>query len=304
MVTGNQVVRILEAIEVLRQRTGRDIPAGTVEVVSFNHLMRRLTDAGLWRYQNVRDAQEIVRAIQYLDQLTQVRETSPERLRELAYDAIYVDEGQDFLEEEFRLLKGLCRINENGGPNLYVFYDDAQNLYGRGRPNWQSLGLDVPGGRSFVMTQCFRNTRPVIEPAFNVLYDSFAQDKAKVPTKELGDLGRWSRNSSSLRRGPLARAVRQPGRRSPPPPPSGFDPRGGAVAGEQGAIYRHRAAGATGRRAGVDVRAQAGRASGKGSGGGKTALRRCVAHAVRPSRPATGDARADNDIHSRIRKGL
>ena len=44
MVTGNQVVRILEAIEVLRQRTGRDIPAGTVEVVSGLSSAARIVD--------------------------------------------------------------------------------------------------------------------------------------------------------------------------------------------------------------------------------------------------------------------
>src|SRR5699024_2821639 len=106
-----------------------------------------------------------------------------------AYDAIYIDEGQDFLEEEFRLLKELCRVSEGSEPNLYVFYDDAQNLYGRGRPNWQSLGLNVRGGRSFVMSQCFRNTRPIVEATFNVLYGTCAAASGQVPTKEFGDIG-------------------------------------------------------------------------------------------------------------------
>ncbi|HEY0007941.1 MAG TPA: hypothetical protein VGB55_04375 [Tepidisphaeraceae bacterium] len=38
------------------------------------------------------------------------------------------------------------------------------------------------------MTQCFRNTRPVIEIAFNILYGSYAANKVGVPTKESADL--------------------------------------------------------------------------------------------------------------------
>lgn len=171
-----------------QQRTGRPVPEGTVEVCSFNTLMYRLFTAGLWRYQSVTDAQNIIRAMQYLGDLQQIREREPQRLHALAYDAIYVDEGQDFLEEEFRLLKELCRVSGGLEPNLYVFYDDAQNLYGRGRPNWQSLGLNVRGGRSYVMTQCFRNTRPILEATFNILYGTCAAAGAVVPTREFGDL--------------------------------------------------------------------------------------------------------------------
>ena len=69
-----------------------------------------------------------------------------------------------------------------------MFYDDAQNLLGRERPNWKSLGLNVVGGRSNVMTQCFRNTRPIVEAAFNVLYGRFAGSRDGVPTKEFGDI--------------------------------------------------------------------------------------------------------------------
>ena len=82
-----------------------------------------------------------------------------------------MDEGQDFLEDDFRLLKGLCRTSKKGGePNLYIFYDDAQNYLGRRRPNWKSLGLNLMGARSRIMTQCFRNTKAIVETSFNVLY--------------------------------------------------------------------------------------------------------------------------------------
>ena len=171
-----------------QQRTGRQAPEGTVEILSFNRLMWKLAEAGLWRYQIVDNAEGIVRALQYGTELEQIKQRNPERLKSLAYDAIYVDEGQDFLEEEFRLLKELCRAGDGVEPNLYVFYDDAQNVYGRSRPNWQSIGLNVRGGRSFVMTQCFRNTRPIVEAIFNVLYGTCAGSPAQVPTRGFGDI--------------------------------------------------------------------------------------------------------------------
>ena len=106
----------------------------------------------------------------------------------MAYDAIFVDEGQDFLEEDFRLLKELCRVQPNHEPNIYVFYDDAQNFLGRKRPNWLSVGLNVRGRRAHVMSHCFRNTCPIVEAAFNVLYGSCANGEGEIPTKEFGDI--------------------------------------------------------------------------------------------------------------------
>jgi superfamily I DNA/RNA helicase len=170
------------------QRNGRLPPPGTVDVFSENTLMYHLFTAGLWTYQTIDKASEIERAMNYLDQLGKARRKHPEKLHDLAYDAIYVDEGQDFDEAHFRLFKELCRTDAKGEPNLHVFYDDAQNLYGRGRPNWQSLGLNVRGGRSHVMSECFRNTRQVVEPSFNVLYGTCAAPNARVPSKEFGDL--------------------------------------------------------------------------------------------------------------------
>ena len=169
-----------------RQRTGGPLPGGIVEVWSYNRLMYHLSQQGLWRYQKVEQGGEAGRANQYLRELMFLKEQDASCLDRCGYDAIYVDEGQDFCEEDFRLLKELCRGNPE--PSLFVFYDDAQNLYGRRRPNWHSLGLNVVG-RSTVMSECFRNTHEIIEPAFNVLYGKFASDSVAVPTRAFGDVG-------------------------------------------------------------------------------------------------------------------
>ena len=38
------------------------------------------------------------------------------------------------------------------------------------------------------MTQCFRNTRPIVEASFNVLYGRHAEGGAEVPTRDFGDI--------------------------------------------------------------------------------------------------------------------
>ena len=172
-----------------RQRTGGPLAEDTVEVWHYNRLLWHLSRKGLWRYQAVESSDEAGRAMQYLAELKYVREHQPELLGAASYDAIYVDEGQDFLEDDFQLLKGLCRTPGEGEPNLAIFYDDAQNLLGRVRPNWKSLGLDLQrGNRSQIMTQCFRSTRPIVEASFNVLYGRFGDSKVGVPTKLFGDV--------------------------------------------------------------------------------------------------------------------
>jgi superfamily I DNA and RNA helicase len=165
-----------------RQRTGRTLPEDAVEVWHYNRLLWHLSTKGLWRYQAVESKDDQGRAGQYLDELEHVRQHQPGLIESVAYDALYVDEGQDFLEEDFRLLKGLCRTPPDGEPDMHIFYDDAQNLLGRKRPNWRSLGLNLVGGRSHVMSQCFRNTRPLIEASFNVLFGRFAESREGVPT--------------------------------------------------------------------------------------------------------------------------
>lgn len=171
-----------------QQRTGRPLPENGLEVRSYNRLMYHLSQQGLWRYQRIGEATDDVRASLYLQNLLDTKKHHPEIFDAVGYDAVYVDEGQDFHEEDFRLLKELCRIAPSQEPNLYVFYDDAQNFLGRKRPNWLSLGLNIRGGRANVMSECFRNTRPIVEAAFNVLYGTMANGNGDIPTREFGDI--------------------------------------------------------------------------------------------------------------------
>ncbi len=110
-----------------------------------------------------------------------------ERLVNGLFHGIFVDEGQDFHENEYRLLLRLCARTGTGLPRAFVFYDDAQNLYGLRRPTWADLGLDVRG-RAVVMDESFRSPRQIIEPAFNVLLGSHAADPKSVKTRGFADI--------------------------------------------------------------------------------------------------------------------
>ncbi|MDB5340949.1 MAG: hypothetical protein JWN70_6568 [Planctomycetaceae bacterium] len=171
-----------------QQRTGRPLPEGGLDIFAYNRLMWHLAQKGVWRYQKIESAFEEDRAARYLGELKDMRLHHAEVVEAALYDAIFVDEGQDFLEEEFCLLKELCRVAPGQEPNMYVFYDDAQNFLAKKRPNWSSVGLSVRGRRAFVMSQCFRNTRPIVEAAFNILYGTTANGAGEIPTKDFADI--------------------------------------------------------------------------------------------------------------------
>jgi hypothetical protein len=86
--------------------------------------------------------------------------------------AMFIDEAQDMGPAMLMLLSALVEPTDLAEPRaraVNIFYDDAQNMYGRPRPTWAEIGLDMVG-RSTVMKESFRSTRPITEFALNVLY--------------------------------------------------------------------------------------------------------------------------------------
>jgi hypothetical protein len=170
------------------QRTGESLPAGIVHVFSLNKLMYELHCDGAWKYLKPKGIEKAALAAHYREQLAALKSKNPARFEQITFDAIYVDEGQDCIEAEYELLRDLCHTPPGAEPNLFVFYDDAQNLYGLSRPNWASLGLNVRGSRAFIMTECFRNPGPIVETSFNVLYGTALEAGRTIPTKDFGDI--------------------------------------------------------------------------------------------------------------------
>lgn len=87
-------------------------------------------------------------------------------------EAIFIDEAQDMGSNTLRLLSALVRKTDPKDENsrsVNIFYDNAQNIYGRSMPKWSDFDLDMRG-RSTIMKESFRSTRPIVELALNVLY--------------------------------------------------------------------------------------------------------------------------------------
>ncbi len=87
-------------------------------------------------------------------------------------DAMFIDEAQDMGPNTLMLLSAIVQQTDKQDDNsrsVNIFYDNAQNIYDRGTPTWSELGLDMRG-RSTVMKESFRSTKPITEFALNVLY--------------------------------------------------------------------------------------------------------------------------------------
>jgi hypothetical protein len=104
--------------------------------------------------------------------------------------AMFIDEAQDMGPNMLQLLSALVEPVDPAnakGRAVNIFYDNAQNIYGRGTPRWSDIGLDMRG-RSTVMKESFRSTRPITEFALNVLYRLQPPD-ADPDHKELVERG-------------------------------------------------------------------------------------------------------------------
>jgi superfamily I DNA/RNA helicase len=112
------------------------------------------------------------RAFEYDYWAEKYLEKVPPESVEQRCQAMFVDEAQDMGPNMLRLLAALVKPRIGSDPRkrqVNIFYDNAQNIYGRKMPVWSELGIDLRG-RSTVMKESFRSTRPIAEFALNVLY--------------------------------------------------------------------------------------------------------------------------------------
>lgn len=77
---------------------------------------------------------------------------------DLRYDAIVIDEGQDFGEEYWLPIEMALRSSEDSW--LYIFYDENQRLY------YRVSSFPVPEDDTFLLTKNCRNTKPVHDLAY------------------------------------------------------------------------------------------------------------------------------------------
>ncbi|HEX2448320.1 MAG TPA: UvrD-helicase domain-containing protein, partial [Methyloceanibacter sp.] len=114
-----------------RQRTGNELPKEALLVTHMNALLYDLSTQGFCTYRRVsHDLDSNQSAALYLADLNTLRGVLAERVSNGLFYGIFVDEGQDFHENQYRLLLKLCARTPTGLPRAFVFYDDAKNLYG------------------------------------------------------------------------------------------------------------------------------------------------------------------------------
>jgi superfamily I DNA/RNA helicase len=82
----------------------------------------------------------------------------------LKYQAILIDEAQDFYDEWFQALVEVLDPTTN---SLFFVYDNAQSVYGESHRRkstwtWKNLGIDVKG-RSSILDVNYRNSPEILE---------------------------------------------------------------------------------------------------------------------------------------------
>jgi superfamily I DNA/RNA helicase len=80
----------------------------------------------------------------------------------ITYDAILIDEGQDFDED---MVQAVARLLNPKTNSLLFCYDPAQNVFGRKAPVWKRIGINVQGKRPTILNRCYRSTSEIVSLA-------------------------------------------------------------------------------------------------------------------------------------------
>jgi superfamily I DNA/RNA helicase len=82
------------------------------------------------------------------------------------YQALLVDEGQDFADDWYR---ALLRALDPATNSLFIALDSSQNIYKR-KVSWREIGVQIVG-RTRVLRVNYRNTRPILSAAYRMIQD-------------------------------------------------------------------------------------------------------------------------------------
>ena len=116
-----------------------------------------------------------------------------ERLKSAVYQAILVDEGQDFADDWYRTL---LRALDSTTNSLFIALDSSQTIYKR-RVSWRDIGIQIVG-RTRVLRVNYRNTRPILSTAYPLIHDL---DVSGMVVCEAG--GEYVVPEKALRDGPM-----------------------------------------------------------------------------------------------------
>ena len=197
----------------LRQMFGDDFNE-KIEVLNFHSLVKSVTNTKLFILKNEKQAEYNSRVGNILIDHLEQNKIDQANL----YDAILIDEGQDFAQEWIIGLSKLVKAETN---NILFCYDPAQNIFNRKKPSWRSVGLQVQGKKPVELLKCYRNTKEILDVAkeflnpqlLDNLQDSDEYDRVLDPDTDECQTGEYPsiyhendvRNLADL----IARKIRQ-----------------------------------------------------------------------------------------------
>ena len=185
-----------------------------IEVLNFHSLVKSVTNTKLFILKNEKQAEYNSRVGNILIDHLEQNKIDQANL----YDAILIDEGQDFAQEWIIGLSKLVKAETN---NILFCYDPAQNIFNRKKPSWRSVGLQVQGKKPVELLKCYRNTKEILDVAkeflnpqlLDNLQDSDEYDRVLDPDTDECQTGEYPsiyhendvRNLADL----IARKIRQ-----------------------------------------------------------------------------------------------
>lgn len=120
------------------------------------------------------------------------------------YQAILVDEGQDFADDWYRVILKALAPDTN---SLFVALDASQNIYRR-KVSWREIGIQA-SGRTRVLRVNYRNTRAILAAAYSMIKELDAKTASvRQPEDE------YVVPDRAVRNGPPPQVQRHPSRQA------------------------------------------------------------------------------------------
>jgi hypothetical protein len=141
----------------LLELSGPQVGGSTIEVIHFHGLVKKLTGVDLSRSKDEESDHYDIRVGDILK-----GEIAKGAVKRGLYDAILLDEGQDFTGE---WMQGLTQLLNENHDSLLFCYDPSQKVFKRKNPNWKSAGFKVKGKRQTELKKSYRNTVEILETA-------------------------------------------------------------------------------------------------------------------------------------------
>jgi len=148
-----------------------------VDIFHYHGLVKALTKADLTRSKTETDEEYDTRVGTIL-----IGRIAEGKVKKGLYDAILVDEGQDFATV---WMQGLAQLLNDNSDSMLFCYDPSQNVFGKQKPNWKTAGFKVQGKKPDELKKSYRNTVEILKYATTF---GKIELQSKITTADLIDI--------------------------------------------------------------------------------------------------------------------